>query len=178
MRLFTAIDIPDGVRHNLRVLLDRLRPTARIAWSPVENMHVTTKFIGEWPEDRLEEMQAALAAAGSPGAFEISVRGLGWFPDARHPRVLWAGIDAGRELARLAEATAAAVERLGVAQEDRRFSPHLTLARIRERVPLDALLGAIGKLPSLDFGSFPVRAFHLYLSRGGRYTRLAEYGLA
>jgi len=74
MRLFTAIDIPNDVQRNLRVLVDRLRPAARIAWSAVEKMHVTTKFIGEWPEERLEDMKATLQGVGSPG----SDRDYGW----------------------------------------------------------------------------------------------------
>ena len=49
MRLFTAIDIPEEIKTRLRLLVDRLRSTAKLSWSPVANLHVTTKFIGEWP---------------------------------------------------------------------------------------------------------------------------------
>src|SRR5581483_5650316 len=150
MRLFAAIDIPEDVRRHLQTLVDLLRPTAHINWSPVANLHITTKFIGEWPEDRLEEMKAALRGVASTGPIEISVRSLGWFPNARHPRVFWAGIEASDQLAALAEATETAVAKLGVAKEDRKFSPHLTLARIRERVPMEAVLRAIEKLPAVD----------------------------
>ncbi len=178
MRLFTAIDIPEEVRHNLRTLVERLRPSARISWSPVENLHVTTKFIGEWPEGRLEEIKTALLSVGSPGRTEITVRQLGWFPNAHSPRVFWAGVHGGRELEMIARATECAIEAVGVPKEDRKFSPHLTLARIRERVPLDALRAAIEALPSFEFGSFEVASFYLYLSRGGKYTKLAEFVLA
>ncbi|MBZ5606551.1 MAG: RNA 2',3'-cyclic phosphodiesterase [Acidobacteriia bacterium] len=178
MRLFVAIDLPEDVRDHVKTLLDRLRPTAKITWSPVENMHITTKFIGEWPQERLEEMQAAIQGVDSPGPIEISIRGLGWFPNARHPRVFWAGIDAERELALLADATEAAVGKIGVPKEDRKFSPHLTLARIREKVPLDALMRAIDALPPVEFGTFRAASYYLYLSRGGKYTRLAEFALA
>ena len=178
MRLFAAIDIPEEVRRNLRDLIGRLRPTAAIAWSRVENMHITTKFIGEWPEDRLEEMKLALRGAGSPGAIEIRVRGLGWFPNLRNPRVFWAGIESGPALAMLAKSTETAVAKIGVPVEEREFSPHLTLARIRDRVPLEALLRAIGALPQPDFGSFAATSFSLYLSRDGQYTKLSEFMLA
>jgi 2'-5' RNA ligase len=177
MRLFTAIDIPAEVQRNLHGLLDRLRPTAKIAWSTVEKLHVTTKFIGEWPEHRLEEMKGTLQKVCSPGAIEITVRGLGWFPDARSPRVFWAGVESGPELAMLAHATGSAVEKIGVPVEERKYSPHLTLARIRERVPLNALRSAVEALPSVDFGSFHVPSFYLYLSSGGKYTKLAEFVL-
>src|SRR5579875_2264761 len=86
MRLFTAIDIDPAVKARLADLLHRLRPLAKLHWTTPERMHVTTKFIGEWPEDRLEEIKRTLASVGSPGAFEIEIGRLGWFPDERRRR--------------------------------------------------------------------------------------------
>lgn len=177
MRLFAAIDIPDDVRDKLRALVDRVRPTAKISWSPVDNLHVTTKFIGEWPEDRLEEIKHALASAGSPGPIQIAVRGIGWFPNPRNPRVFWAGVEGGEELKVLARATEDALYAIGVPREERKFSPHLTLARIRESVALEPLHGALEHAGPYDFGSFSAPAFSLYLSKGGRYTKLADFPL-
>jgi 2'-5' RNA ligase len=185
MRLFTAIDIPEDVRANLQALLGRWKPLARIQWSPVANLHITTKFIGEWPEARIEELKTALSAIPRKGAFEIAVRGLGWFPNDRRPRILWAGVvdrgadagaDAGASLANLARTTEQAVTVLGVPVEERPFSPHLTLARIREAVPLDALRSAIAQTAA-DFGACRATEFFLYLSAGGKYTRLAAFPL-
>ena len=178
MRLFTAIDIPEDVMEGVRSLLKRLKPLATLSWSGVENLHITTKFIGEWPEERLREMELALAATPAPGPIEITVRGLGWFPNERRPRVFWAGIDGGEPLRALARATEQAVARLGVPVEERAYSPHLTLARIKEAVPLDALRKALQALPSecgFDFGSFQASSFFLYLSANGRYTQLARF---
>jgi len=177
MRLFAAIDIPDGVKDKLRALIDRLRPLAAIHWSPVDNLHLTTKFIGEWPEARLNQLKTALSTVPSPGAVDIAVRGLGWFPNARNPRVFWAGVSAGESLASLARSTQDAVAKIGVPVEDREYSPHFTLARIRDRAPLDALRKAVGSLDAENFGSFRASAFYLYLSAGGKYTKLAEYPL-
>jgi len=183
MRLFTAIEIPAPVKDHLRGLLDHLRPAAKppvakLSWTRVEDLHITTKFIGEWPEQRLEEMKLALAKVGSIGAFDIAIRGLGWFPNpSPHPRVLWAGVIAGSPLQALAHATESAVHALGVAKENREYSPHLTLARIREGAPLEALHRAIDSLPSCDFGSFRATGFHLYLSAAGRYTQLAAFSI-
>jgi len=175
MRLFTAIDISDEVRHNLGVLLDRLRPLAKLSWTMPDRMHITTKFIGEWPDDRLEEMKRALSSVGSPGAFEVGIRDLGWFPNPRHPRVLWSGVHGGAALEALAHATEEAVCSIGVPREDRKYSPHLTLARLREPVPLADLRESIDLLDSTDFGAFRAPAFFLYLSRSGRYTKLADF---
>jgi 2'-5' RNA ligase len=180
MRLFTAIEISAEVKNSLGALLGRLRPAAKLAklsWTRVDNLHITTKFIGEWPEDRLEEMKRALSSVGSPGAIQVRIGGIGWFPNARNPRVLWAGVHTDESLKSLASATDAAVHAIGVAREDREYSPHLTLARIRDRASLDALRSAIDSLGPAEFGSFPATEFHLYLSAAGNYTRLAQFGL-
>lgn len=176
MRLFTAVDIPEEVREHLRALVARWKPLAHIGWSPVDNLHITTKFIGEWPEARLDEMKRALHAIPPGGVFEVAVRGLGWFPNDRRPRVLWAGVEGGDALLSLARATEEAVAALGVPIETRPYSPHLTLARIRESVPLDNLRSAVAHTAP-DFGAFRVTEFFLYLSAGGKYTRLAAFPL-
>jgi 2'-5' RNA ligase len=181
MRLFTAIDIPTDLTEALRSFVSRLRPTAKIAWSPVENLHVTTKFIGEWPEPRLDEMTSALASVPGTGSIEIAVKGLGWFPSERRPRVFWAGVDGGEGLRTLARTTDEVVTELGVPVEKREYSPHLTLARIRETVALDHLHQTLESFPAgcgFDFGSFRATQFFLYLSAGGRYTQLAGFPLA
>jgi 2'-5' RNA ligase len=180
MRLFTAIDIPDEVRARLRSLLDRLRPLAHMRWSPVENLHVTTKFIGEWPEPRLNEVEGALASLPPHGLVEIAVQGLGWFPNPQRPRVFWAGVKGGESLEAVATDTESALAAIGVPVENREFRPHLTLARTREGVSkdsLNALRGAIASLESDDFGSFRAAAHALYLSAGGKYTRLRQFSL-
>src|SRR5262245_12572159 len=129
MRLFTALDLPDAIVRELERLVERLRPTARIHWSLPANMHITTKFIGEWPDARLEEVRQALAGMPPAGPIPVAVRGLGFFPNPRSPRVFWCGIEAP-ELGALAANTESALAGIGVPREDRAFSPHLTLARI------------------------------------------------
>ena len=178
MRLFTAIDLSEKVLANMERLIRQLRPTARINWSPPSNLHITSKFIGEWPEPRLAELKAALAALPPRPPIAVRIARLGYFPNPHSPRVFWAGIEAPG-LEALARDTDRALEKLGVAPEKRPFSPHLTLARIKEPVPMTALLQAVAGLPSLDFGAFEASRFYLYLSRlqpgGSVYTRLAEY---
>ncbi len=177
MRLFTAIDIPADVSGKLGAMLDRLRPMAKLSWTNVDKMHVTTKFIGEWPEDRLEEMKRTLAGVQPPGEIEVAVRGLGWYPNANRPHVLWAGVKCGEALESLARATDEAVHAIGVPAEERAYSPHLTLARIRKRVPLHALRTAVEAVESTEFGSFRTTAFYLYLSHAGAYSKLAGFAL-
>jgi 2'-5' RNA ligase len=182
MRLFTGIDLPPEVISNLENLLDRLKPTAQINWSPPRNLHVTTKFIGEWPEERLAELKGVLGALPARAPISIAIEKLGFFPNPHSPRLFWAGIQAGDELASLARDTEEALATLGIAKEQRAYSPHLTLARIKTPGKQPALLQAVVKLPSLDFGSFVADRFYLYQSRtapsGSVYTKLSEFPLA
>ncbi len=181
MRLFSGIGIPYEVRRNLELLLAHLKPTASIKWSQMDNMHITTKFIGEWPEDRLGELKGALASVPRPGPMTISMQGLGWFPNPHSPRVFWCGIQSDPSLADLASAMDAALESLGIRAENRAYSPHLTLARIQGPADLLPLKQAVAKLPSVDFGRFTAQEFHLFLSKlqpkGAVYSVLDSYPL-
>src|SRR6185369_2821743 len=94
MRLFAGLDLPAEVAGNLEKLLDELRPTARIGWSVPANLHITTKFIGEWPEERLPDLKVALAAIPGRDPIPVHVRKVGFFPNPHSPRVFWCGIDA------------------------------------------------------------------------------------
>ena len=194
MRLFTAIEIPpdlnDGLKdratgvgrndvmHNLIVLLDRLRPAAKLSWTRPENLHITTKFIGEWPEARLPELHEAVALLPDRPVIEVTVSGVGFYPHERAPRVFWCGIEAPG-LAALAADTDAVTASLGVARENRAYSPHLTLARVRDRQDMRPLQSAISAIPSLDFGRFTARSFFLFRSElrpaGSVYTKIAEF---
>ncbi len=181
MRLFVGLDLPYEMRRNLELLLHLLKPKARLQWSPVANLHVTTKFIGDFPEARLDELKTALDAVPKPGPLRIAIRGLNWLPNADRPRVLVAGIEAPSSLTTLARDTDAACVRLDIATEKKAFHPHLTLARLRADEPLVELKRTISELPSLDFGAFPAERFHLYQSQltpgGSIYTKLASFPL-
>jgi RNA 2',3'-cyclic 3'-phosphodiesterase len=180
MRLFTGLDLPADLVGRLADLLDRLRPTARIAWSSPGNLHITTKFIGEWPEERIDELRSALAPLEAPPV-PVHVAGLGFYPTARSPRVFWCGVEAPG-LAELAARTDRVTARLGIQSEKRAYSPHLTLARISERTDLGALYREIAALGPMDLGRFEARAFFLYRSQlrptGSLYTKLAEFPLS
>jgi RNA 2',3'-cyclic 3'-phosphodiesterase len=180
VRLFTAVDISEEVRERLKKLLDQLRPLADMRWSPVGNLHITTKFIGELPEARLGELAAAIGAIPATGPISIAIRNIGWFPNPHRPRVLWAGVEASENLAALARAAEQKAAGMGFKAEEREFHPHLTLARTREgtsKETLNSVRRAIASLDSTEFGTFQVTKHVLYLSAGGRYTKLREFSL-
>ena len=179
MRLFLAIDLPDTLLLRLGRLVNSLRPEAMIKWSPVENFHITTKFIGSFPEERLEELTAALSAMPRRAPFHIHMKGFGWFPNDRQPRVLWAGVEQCESLKSLVNDTEDALAEIGIAREKRLFSPHLTLARVPYSVPLGRLKERIEDLRDADIGSYVVSRFCLYRSDSGLnasvYRRLHEF---
>jgi 2'-5' RNA ligase len=178
MRLFVALDLSDSVKDRLTALVDSLRSSARIRWTRPSNLHLTTKFIGEWPEERLEELKTALETIESP-PITIAVRGLGWFPNPHHPRIFWAAVRAPESLPALARATDATCSLLGIAPETRPYSPHLTLARIEEKPDLGPLRRRIASLDTDEWGEFTASEFHLYLSQlqpgGSVYSKLASF---
>jgi 2'-5' RNA ligase len=182
MRLFIGIDLPDHVVDVFERVLARIRPAAHLKWVPAYNLHITTRFIGEWTETRLDELKGALADVAPRSGLRIALRGLGWFPNARKPRVLWAGVDAGPELRQLARDVDAALEPLGLPAEEREFSAHITLARIKQPVPLDKLQDIIAKMENTEFASYTAGSFYLYRSQPGAagsiYTKLSAFRFA
>lgn len=179
MRLFTAIDLPSDLLMRLERLMSALRPEALINWSPIDNLHVTTKFIGEWPETRLEDLHQVLGTLIAREAFEVEVKDLGWFPHERAPRVLWAGVHGGQHLTELASEMEGQLAALGIKKEDRAFSPHLTLARIKSPVPLGPLRERVRQMQPAALGKFLVPHFSLFRSEPGSnasvYRKLREY---
>jgi 2'-5' RNA ligase len=180
VRLFTAIALPPAARAPLLALTDHLRPLGKLAWTSEDKLHITTKFIGEWPESRVDELNQALSAVTVAGPVDIHIRRLGWMPNQRFPLTLFAGVEMSCELPR---ATEELLEGLGILKEKRVYRPHVTLGRIRRAgrdpgfaLQYDALQAEL-QHTELDIAPFRASAFHLYLSAGGTYTKLSEYPL-
>ena len=110
-----------------------------------------------------------------PGPIEIAVKGLGWFPNPHHPRAFFAAIQPSAALAELAEEISHACEMIGIDKDERKYTPHLTLARIKEADGLSEVRRAVANLPALDFGRFTARSFWLYESDHTKYTKLEEF---
>jgi 2'-5' RNA ligase len=194
MRLFVALDIEDIIRERIARFLDGVRnfaPEAR--WVKPESLHVTLKFIGEQPEAAVETIRSTLRTVGGD-APEIHFQGYGFFPTAKSARVFWIGMEAGPQLAALATAIDQKMPALGIAKEDRAFSPHLTLARAgggsgsprwrtgdRPNRVFQVLQDKLTALPTPEFGSMTAREFCLYQSqlspKGSKYTKLATFNL-
>lgn len=185
-RTFLALELPDAVRSTLRRRIERLaRIIPEVRWADPAGLHVTLAFLGELEDIELEAAtQAAATVAGLHAPFSLRLAGLGTFGSARSPRVIWVGL-AG-EKARLLALQAAVVDDLaacGFPREDRPFSPHLTLARIKKPLTDDALatLARVQHEPPPD-ASWRADAISVMKSEllrpAARYTALSRWPLA
>jgi 2'-5' RNA ligase len=187
MRSFVAVDLPEPIKTAISDEQRALRTAARVTsgrmedmkWTRPEGIHLTLKFLGEISAQQVTQVTSALAGLGTFEPFVLEVKGFGFFPVARRPRVLWVGVEPSPALVELAHRVEAAMKGLGFAAEDRTFSPHLTLARFnvaRSRPELEALLEP---KRGLALGNFEVSEFFLFESklspRGADYQKLARF---
>jgi RNA 2',3'-cyclic 3'-phosphodiesterase len=169
MRLFAALPIPEPARSEMAGLLQRLRGGDwPVRWVHEDNVHLTLKFFGEVPPDRLDVIAEALQfAVPGTGPLELSLAEPGVFPNLRRPRVVWVGVTAPAALELLQDRLERRAEAIGFAPEGAPYHPHLTLGRVREGHRLPA-----GALEQLQAGyrpvSFLVEQLVLYESVAGR----------
>jgi 2'-5' RNA ligase len=180
IRAFFAVELPPQVRAELAASLEALRPELpqAVRWIPDENLHLTLKFLGELPAERLPKLVGSVAGKlTSVEPFDAALGGLGAFPDARKARIVWVGVREGQPLlARIARKLDASAGRVGVERERRPFHAHLTIGRLRSpaRVPVERLAGP-------DLIPFLVEEVVLYESRlsptGATYIPLTRLPL-
>ncbi len=177
MRLFIAIELPEQARNALVGLRCDI-PGAR--WVPREQIHLTLSFLGDVDDDGVTRLTNRLSRIHVP-AFTLRFGESGCFPDRRRPKVLWVGLEHELRLLDLAAKVHVAVKDCGIELEERPFSPHITLARIKMPKPGEADIfldrHIQKKLPSLA-----VREFILFQSRltpeGAIHTPVRSFPLA
>ena len=187
-----AVPVEDPVvRRRLAGAESLLPPVRGVRWVPQAQLHFTMKFLGEIAEESVAGAKAALAraagASGSPGktiprAFRLELEGLGAFPPHGPARVVWAGCGPGaEELEALASVVEEAFAAEGFPPESRPFSPHLTLARVRDPVAGRKLARALASAPGEPFGSVAVSSLVLFRSeltpRGAEHAELLRVAL-
>lgn len=180
LRLFIAIDLPHPILERVATAARGLRerwPQAR--WTPIENQHVTLKFLGWVPagsRNAVEAVCADVAAEHDPASVRLA--GFGSFPSPRRVRVLWVGIqDPAGLLASLAATLDRRLETLGFVAEERGFTPHLTLARLKVPQRLDEPLPGLGPLDPFEVTGVALYRSHLS-PRGPRYEALRRFELS
>ena len=176
MRLFVALDLPWEVKEELSDLSFNL-PGAR--WVPTDNFHLTLRFIGEANRLQAEEIDLALASLRGR-SFQFSLSGLGWFEKNGRVNTLYAGVERNEDLARLQAKVETALNRCGLAPDRRRFTPHVTLARMDMNVTpaLTSFVQANNLYRSAPIRADNVTLFSSFLGKDQpTYTPEAEYAL-
>jgi 2'-5' RNA ligase len=135
IRAFIALEMPEPIRQNLAEISSRLKSqlsAVPLSWVPVPNIHLTLKFLGNVKNDQVETIKEVIGSLiGKYPSLRISLNGLGTFPNAKRPRVLWTGVKAPDNLNEIVAALETSFIKLGFMPEDRPFAAHLTLARVR-----------------------------------------------
>ncbi|MSR05793.1 MAG: RNA 2',3'-cyclic phosphodiesterase [Gemmatimonadetes bacterium] len=170
MRLFVAINLPDGVRHAIRTATARLREAGfPVRWVDEQGLHLTLRFLGEVAESRRDEIVAAVGR-GAAGAkpFVLTITGFGVFPSVERPRVIWVGCEGVPPLELLQHHVELEMERCGFPVEGRPFRPHLTLGRSQKDAAPSHFRELEAVLDGLSFeGEALVESIELMESRLG-----------
>jgi 2'-5' RNA ligase len=183
-RLFVAAPIPDEVRENLRALQDALRPLLpNVRWVKDDGIHVTLQFLGGTDESLIPEIEEALKEVSrNLKKFEAACAGIGVFPRVKGARVIWAGVEGDvAAFEELQRGVAKALRQVGFKPERRRFTPHVTLGRVRGGERPDFLQKALDEHRGEQLGGFRVESFALYESilrpEGAEYRVVKEFFL-
>lgn len=191
IRTFLAIELPRPIQDDLgRIESDFVEHASALKWSAADLLHITLRFLGTVSSDNMRDVQeAARTAAGQCRPFTLCLSGLGAFPSATAPRVIWVGLERGPgylDLDYLHDLAEDALAARGFPKEERAFSPHITLARTRDNISRDDRYGVGEALQQVQAsrevkGCFDVKKLTVMRSdlgpRGPRYTSVAVYPL-
>ena len=188
VRAFIALELPtflqDAIHLSTASLQKKLGPDL-IRWTTPHNVHLTLKFLGDVSPANMDILKQMLTMESAQhSAFDIHVEGIGSFPNPKRPRVLWVGLNAPATLSSLARGIETASAKLGYPTEERGFSPHLTIGRVRQNVPaagLQKIRTALEETKVGNLGMAHIDAINLYKSElqpgGSVYTRLFSASL-
>lgn len=172
MRLFVAVEIAPDVAQSAAAVIERLRerairlaPRSRITWVTTDRLHVTVRFIGNVDADRVDAVRQVLAPPLGQAPFKLTLAGVVMFPPKGPPRVLASGVSDGREpLLAIEHHVSERLARAGIAAEQRPYTPHLTLARVREAGGLRSA-ALLENMSETRLGTTAVEAITLFESR-------------
>lgn len=143
LRTFIAVDFPIDVKLKIEEITAYFKtqlPKQAIKWVDPNNMHLTLKFMGETPIEKLERIKASIHQVVTTfQIFSIEIKTLGMYPNANQPRVIWLGIQGGENLITLHKQLDASLKEVGIQPERRPFSPHLTIGRVRRNADLESV---------------------------------------
>ena len=184
MRTFIAIDFEKEIKDNISSLIQKWDTGEKnIRWVKTQGMHLTLKFLGEISEDKITNIKSVLAnIAQDYPSFRLILKGTGRFPrGARHPRVIWIGIEMNEILEKVHTRLENELQKIDFPKENRKFHPHLTLGRVKSSHNLGPILEKLDQNKETDFGNMTVKKITLFKSTlkpgGAEYTNLSEFYL-
>ena len=186
VRSFIAIEIPEEIKKELASVRDELKKylgkASKVSWARAETTHLTIKFLGDVPEEKIRATEDALRlSTRGIKALTVSVAGIGCFPNLENPRVLFAGTLGSEELKNLHAAIEGSLYAIGFKKDEKPFKPHLTIARIKSPIEGKKLSKAIKELKTdikADFIADSVILFKSELSsKGAVHTPIAKINL-
>ncbi len=183
-RVFIAIDISDEARAKVAAYIEDLRRSAhelRVGWERPEKLHLTIKFLGDVDDRHLNDIeQAVKRLAANFVCFRSEIKGTGQFPPKGDPRILWLGVEDRGSFSEIARSLDRELANAGFEPEKRRFSPHLTIARLREP-SRSRDLAVFHERNKFEPVGFEVREIAVYESRllpkGSVYTKIGALRL-
>lgn len=189
LRAFIAINLPQPIQDSIpkeTTRLQKILGEQTIRWTPIHNIHLTLKFLGNIPETHIDFLkQILIKIADSNSAFDLQIQSIGSFPSLKLPRVIWLGVQSSTGLMSVQKNVEEAVTKLGYEKEARKFSPHLTLGRIKKNLHPNDLQKIRDALVNFQLGKIdPARvdSVHLYQSdlntEGSVYTKLFSVKLS
>ena len=189
LRVFVALSVPEEIKDSIektQTALKRALPDKAARWTRRQQFHLTLRFLGNVAASSVKELIESMhGVCRNFAPLQLQAAGLGFFPDKRFPRVLWAGInDEVNQLEPLWRAIQTATQPFTTEKPENAFVGHVTLARFNRlrRPEADSLLSAAGKLENMSFGKWTAEQLELMRSelssQGARHTLLASLPLA
>jgi 2'-5' RNA ligase len=181
MRTFVAVELDQTIKETLSLLIQKLETGNRnVRWVKPQGMHLTLKFLGEVPEDKIPEIQSILSDISRNYArFQLTLKGTGFFPPApKIPRVIWVGIENNEVLQNIQARVENELHKIRFPKEKRKFQAHLTLGRVKIPRNLEPVLEKLDYHKQDEFGTMSVTKLTFFKSvlkpTGAEYTILSE----
>lgn len=183
MRCFIAIDMPEDIKRSISDFISKIDHKIKgIRWVLPENIHLTLKFLGELEDNQIKEVKKKISDISSNHSnFDINISKIGGFPTLKKPNILWIGIEESENLKALYDDIENSLLEIGFEKEDRKFSPHLTIGRVKDKRDIDSVIKAIASFQNFYFGTAKVNEILLMRSilkpSGAEYSKIEIFNL-
>ena len=180
VKVFYSAGIAGELKKKIYGCIEKLKAAGSdVKWIRTENLHLTLKFLGDTTEELLKSINERLISLSkSHDRFSLQISGAGAFPNVKYPRVVWLGVHDSEEIIKLQHDIDESMEGLGFKRDEKQFTPHLTIGRVKSMRNKDALIKELATLKEVDFGKIEVINITLMKSElkpgGAEHFKLSE----